>query len=67
MSNANAGVSGVDKKYGEVHSGEKANKNGHLGEPGAPSRAVSLEQPTFMVEGQEVEKKLRAHSCLMER
>lgn len=67
MRNAKAGVIGVDKKYGEVHAGEKANKDGHLGEPGAPGRGVSLEQPTFKVEGKEVEKKVRAHSCLMER
>lgn len=56
MTNANAWVIGVDKEYGEVHAGKKANKNGHLRKPGAPSRGVNLEQPTFKVEGKEVEK-----------
>lgn len=64
---ANAGVTGVDEKYGGVQAGEKANSNGHLRMPGAPSRGVSLERPTFKVEGKEAEKELRVHSCLMVR
>lgn len=62
----NAGVIGVNQKHGEVPLGEKANKNGHLRKLGPPSRGESG-TIAFGVEGEAVEKALRAHSCLMAR
>ena len=37
MRNTNAGVTGVDKKYGEVHAGEKANRMVISGNQGLPA------------------------------